>query len=128
MPMKLILVTLFAAFFSCAQPQQDASAVKRLTPTEYKQQADKEGVLLDVRTKDEFAAGHLQGADNADYLNGTFAESIKSLDKDRTYYLYCASGNRSGKAAKLMQEAGFKNVYNIGGYQELKTAGLPVKE
>jgi len=126
--MKLILVTLCAAFFSCAQPQQDANAVKRLTPTEYKQQAATEGVLLDVRTKDEFAAGHLQGADNADYLNGTFSETIKSLNKDKTYYLYCASGNRSGKAAKLMQEAGFKNVYNIGGYQELKTAGLPVQE
>ncbi|MEJ8756008.1 rhodanese-like domain-containing protein [Pontibacter sp. H259] len=126
--MKLILVTLVAAFFSCTQPQQDAAAVKRLTPTEYKQQAEKEGILLDVRTKDEYAAGHLQGATNSDFLNGTFAESIKALDKDKTYYLYCASGNRSGKAAKLMQESGFKNVYNIGGYQELKSAGLPVKE
>ncbi|MBC5772506.1 rhodanese-like domain-containing protein [Pontibacter sp. KCTC 32443] len=126
--MKLILVTLVAAFFSCAEPQQEGTAVKTLTPTEYKEKASKEGVLVDVRTPEEYAAGHLTEATNSNFLDGTFAESIKGWDQEKTYYLYCASGNRSGKAAKLMQEAGFKNVYNIGGYQSLKSAGLPTKE
>lgn len=126
--MKLIIATILAAVFSCSQPQQAGTTVKTLTPTAYKQKTDKEGILVDVRTQDEYAAGHLEGAENSDYLNGSFAESIKTRDKEKTYYLYCASGNRSGKATKLMQEAGFKNVYNIGGYQALKTAGLPTKE
>lgn len=127
--MKLILVTIIAALFSCGQPQQDATTAKRLTPTEYKQQAAAEkGVLIDVRTKDEFSEGYLQGATNSDFLNGDFAKSLDGRDKDKTYYLYCKSGNRSGKAAKLMQDAGFKNVYNIGGYEELKSAGLPTKK
>lgn len=127
--MKLILVTIVAALFSCSQPQQDGTTAKRLTPTEYKQQATtQQGVVIDVRTQEEFASGHLQGAEHADLLNGDFAKSIESLDKDKTYYLYCKTGNRSGKAAKLMQDAGFKNVFNIGGYEELKSAGLPTKE
>ncbi|MBB6612473.1 rhodanese-like domain-containing protein [Pontibacter sp. Tf4] len=127
--MKLILVTIVSAFFSCGQPQQDATTAKRLTPTEYKQQATtQKGVLIDVRTQEEFASGHLQGAANSDLLNGDFAKSLDGLDKEKTYYLYCKSGNRSGKAAKLMQDAGFKNVFNIGGYEELKSAGLPTKE
>jgi phage shock protein E len=126
--MKLILGIFLAGFFSCSQPQQDGTAIKTITATEYKEQAKKEGILVDVRTTEEYAAGHLAGASNADYLDGTFAKSIKDWDKEKTYYLYCKSGNRSSKAAQLMQEAGFKNIYNIGGYQDLKSAGLPTKE
>lgn len=127
--MKLIIAIILATFFSCSQSQQDGTTVKRLSPTEYKQQATtQQGALIDVRTQDEFTAGHLQGADHADFLNGDFAKSLDGLDKDKTYYLYCATGNRSGKAARLMQDAGFKNVYNIGGYQDLKSAGLPTNE
>ena len=126
--MKSIFVSVIAAILSCSQPQQDGGAAKKLTPTEYKQQAVKEGVLLDVRTPEEFQAGALQDAENSDYRGGEFAEDMKSWDKDKTYYLYCASGNRSGKAAQLLLEAGFKNVYNIGAYTDLKAAGIPVKE
>ncbi|NEM97077.1 rhodanese-like domain-containing protein [Pontibacter burrus] len=127
--MKLIRLTIVAALLSCSQPQQDATNVKQLTPTEYKKQVTKQqGMLIDVRTQEEFDAGHLQQASNSDFLNGDFAKSLGNLDKDKTYYLYCKSGNRSSKAAKLMQDAGFKNVYNIGGYDELKSAGLPTEE
>ena len=126
--MKSIIAIALAGFFSCAQPQDQGTAVKTLTPTEYKEKASKEGILVDVRTPEEYAAGHLTEASNSNFLDGTFANNIKGWDKQKTYYLYCASGNRSGKAAKLMQEAGFKNVYNIGGYQGLKSAGLPTKE
>ena len=125
--MKTIIAIALAGFFSCAQPQQEGTAVKNLTPTEYKEKASKDGTLVDLRTQEEYSGGHLTGASNANYLDGTFAESIKGWDKEKTYYLYCASGNRSGKAAKLMQEAGFKNIYNIGGYQGLKSAGLPTQ-
>lgn len=83
------------------------------------------GVVIDVRTSREYNNGHLKIADhNYDFLSGEFTKNLANLDKNQTYYLYCASGNRSGKAAKLMSENGFENVYNIGGYNSLVQSGL----
>ncbi|MBF9252744.1 rhodanese-like domain-containing protein [Pontibacter sp. 172403-2] len=117
---------------SCAttQPQTTATAdVQVLTPTEYKaQQPTRKDVLLDVRTPEEYATGHLENARNVDYRGGAFAEEMKNWDKNKVYYLYCASGNRSGKAAELLKEAGFKHIYNIGGFPALQEANLPVEK
>ena len=131
--MKLYLMTILAAgLLSCSSPQQGNAPVKTISATEYKTHHEKidnqEVMLVDVRTPTEFAAGHLEKTQHADFLSGEFEKEMQQWNKDKTYYLYCASGNRSGKAAKLMEEAGFKIVYNIGGYQDLKAAGLPVKE
>ena len=46
------------------------------------------------------------------------------LDKDKTYYLYCRSGNRSGQAARIMKSKGFDNVYNVGGFEDLVRFGF----
>ena len=81
-------------------------------------------VLLDVRTPEEFAAGHLKGAQNLNFRAPDFREQVVKLDKEQTYVLYCASGNRSGQTRKLIEEAGFKNVVNAGGFKALKAAGL----
>jgi phage shock protein E len=131
--MKLFLMTfLTAGLMSCASPQQGDGSVKTISATEYKAHHEKidnqEVMLVDVRTPAEFEAGHLENTQHADFLSGQFEREIQNWDKDKTYYLYCATGNRSGKAAKLMEEAGFKDVYNIGGYSDLKAAGLPVKK
>ncbi|SIR12853.1 rhodanese-like domain-containing protein [Pontibacter lucknowensis] len=131
--MKLFLITLLAtSLMSCTSPQQSDGKVKTISATEYKEHHEKidnqEVMLVDVRTPAEFEAGHLEKTQHADFLSGEFEKEMQNWDKDKTYYLYCASGNRSGKAAKLMEEAGFKNVYNIGGYSDLKAAGLPIKE
>src|SRR5688500_8067423 len=55
----------------------------------------KDVVVLDVRTPEEFKAGRVPGATNVDIQNEQFAERIKSLDKDKTYLVYCRSGRRS---------------------------------
>ena len=81
-------------------------------------------VLLDVRTPEEFAAGHLAGAQNLDFRAPGFQEKVAKLDKAKTYVLYCASGNRSGQANVLMEEAGFGKVVNAGAFKDLKAAGL----
>ncbi|UYZ64230.1 rhodanese-like domain-containing protein [Hymenobacter weizhouensis] len=83
-----------------------------------------DAVLLDVRTPAEYAAGHLPGAQNLDYRSPEFAKQLALLDPQKTYVLYCASGNRSGKAAVLMQEKGFQKVVNAGGYPALKESGV----
>ena len=87
------------------------------------------GVVIDVRTRKEYQDGHLKEADyQFDLLSGEFEEKLSSLDKDNTYYLYCRTGNRSGKAANLMKERGFDKVYNIGGYHSLVEGGFESAE
>ncbi|WP_205500760.1 rhodanese-like domain-containing protein [Rufibacter psychrotolerans] len=120
---------LIALALGCTQAvfAQDLPS-KPLTPTQYQEVAKtQKGILVDVRTPEEFAQGHLKKARNLDYRGGVFAQQLESLDKSKTYYLYCASGNRSGKALQLMKEAGFEHVYNIGGFTALQAAGLPTK-
>jgi phage shock protein E len=125
----LVLSLLFIAFFSCAGPQQTTPVqVQNLSPQELKgHRMSGKTRMVDVRTPEEFAEGHLTGAINSDYRNGDFAEEMKGWDKDKVYYLYCATGNRSGKAAELMKEAGFRHIYNVGGFQTLKEAGFPTE-
>lgn len=72
-------------------------------------------LLLDVRTDAEFASGHLKGATQIDFYRDDFEEAIAALDKNQPVYVYCRSGNRSGKAAKQMKAMGFKEVYNLEG-------------
>jgi rhodanese-related sulfurtransferase len=72
-------------------------------------------VILDVRTPGEFAEGFIEGAQMIDFQSGNFEAEIESLDKDVTYAVYCRSGNRSGQAVKIMQDAGFLNLFNLEG-------------
>lgn len=88
-----------------------------------------EGVIIDVRTKGEYENGSLKEAlIGYNYSSGEFEGKLDSLDKTKTYYLYCASGNRSGKAAELMKEKGFEKVHNLGGYRDLVEAGFEIKD
>jgi rhodanese-related sulfurtransferase len=83
-------------------------------------------VVLDVRTPDEFNDGHLENAGNIDFYAGTFKDELSKLDKNRTYLIYCSTGNRSGKSLKIMKGMGFTAVYNmLGGFKGWKSKGLP---
>lgn len=87
------------------------------------------GLLLDVRTNGEFASGHLKGAAQIDYNNPNFKNDIAELDKNKPVYVYCRSGARSGRAAKIMKGMGFKEVYNLeGGILAWQRAGKPVEK
>lgn len=69
-------------------------------------------IVIDVRTPVEWSEGHLQSSDNIEWQN---ILSIKeSISKNEKIYLYCRSGNRSGKATKLLIDAGYTNVTNAG--------------
>lgn len=70
-------------------------------------------VLLDVRTEEEFKAGHLRNAKNLDFYMESFQENLDELDKRKKYLLYCRSGNRSRQAMFLMRDLGFEEVYNL---------------
>ena len=77
-------------------------------------------VLLDVRTPNEFAAGHIPGATLVNIMEvGAMAAFAEKLSKQKTIYVYCHSGVRSRQAASLLTDLGFKNVYDYrGGYAD----------
>ena len=91
---------------------------KNVKADEFKKLMDsKEGIILDVRTADEFNRGHIEGAINIDFYGKTFKTQIDKLDKSKPVYVYCHSGGRSGKSMKMMSTMGFVEVYNlIGGF------------
>ena len=80
-----------------------------------KKMASEKYLLVDVRTAEEFAEGHIEGALNIDYFSATFSDDISKVGFEISVLLYCRSGNRSSKAMKIMKELGFKEVYNLEG-------------
>lgn len=74
-----------------------------------------DAVLLDVRTAGEFADGKLEGAVNIDFFDSKFAAKADKLDKEKSYFVYCRSGQRSVNACRIMHELGFKKLYNMAG-------------
>jgi len=84
-------------------------------------------VVLDVRTPEEFAEGHLDGAVMIDFYADDFGEQIAELDPSVPYLIYCRSGNRSGQTRAMMEDLGFSEVSDVdGGIQAWSAAGLPV--
>ena len=84
-------------------------------------------VVLDVRTLEEFATGHLEDATMLDFHRTDFVDRLAQLDRDTPYLLYCRSGNRSGQTRAIMEELGFTDVADIdGGVLAWDAAGLPL--
>lgn len=83
-------------------------------------QQDDNAFILDVRTPEEVEDGYIPNATNIDiYLGQEFLDELEKLDKSKNYYVYCRSGNRSGQACALMENAGFANAYNLeGGFMD----------
>ena len=121
------IVTLIASVLLLAGCSSSLGAIN-LSVTEFSSKITKPGVVtLDVRTPAEFAEGYIEGARLIDFQSGNFENEIAALDKNATYAVYCRSGNRSGQAVKVMQDAGFTNVFNMnGGVIEWTNAGLPL--
>ncbi|HEY9842181.1 MAG: rhodanese-like domain-containing protein [Candidatus Sericytochromatia bacterium] len=83
--------------------------------------------LIDVRTPEEFAQGHLQEAALMNFYDADFREKLLNMDRNQPYIIYCRSGNRSGKALAMMRELGFRNAYDIqGGILAWQAAGFAV--
>lgn len=71
--------------------------------------------VIDVRTPEEFATGHLTGAVLMNFQDADFEDQIQALDKSANYFIYCRSGNRAGQAIEVMKQAGFTgNLLNAG--------------
>ncbi|MEM9144054.1 MAG: rhodanese-like domain-containing protein [Bacteroidota bacterium] len=85
--------------------------------TEFSQNDIDTGILVDVRTPVEFAAGHLEGAVNVDWLDPGFAHKFDTVAKGTTVYLYCQKGGRSARATRFLDSLGYSKVVDLsGGY------------
>ena len=80
-----------------------------------KNQAADDLILLDIRTPEEFANGRIRGAKLIDYYSSEFVERLKKLDRNKTYLIYCRSGNRTGRSLAIFKRLGFGKVYQLEG-------------
>jgi rhodanese-related sulfurtransferase len=111
-----------------AHASVDAPAFGRVSATAAGTLATDSAVtIIDVRTPEEFAAGHLEGATLIDFSGASFAAELAALDPDGTYLVYCQSGNRSGQTVPMLAELGVDRVYDLdGGILAWNAAGLPI--
>ena len=103
-------------------------AIKKVDPVKFSEVIAQPGVIiLDVRTPEEFNAGHITNAININLEGSDFSSEVSKLDKNATVAVYCRSGNRSGVATDQMAEIGFTDMYDMqGGILDWEAAGGPV--
>ena len=113
------LVCLFIMTFFYINCNSQAK-LKSITTKELKVLLSKENIqLMDVRTPEEIKEGAIQTAFFANYFDVDFEEvATAQLNKSKSVYLYCRSGNRSRKACKILKEKGFEVINVLGGYQQ----------
>ena len=84
-------------------------------------------VLLDIRTPEEFADGHIEGAININFRADNFTSEMSKLDRNKTYFVYCRTGNRSYEAVNIMARLNFRSILRLSDdITGWKSAGLPV--
>ncbi len=89
----------------------------------------KDIVVIDLRTPDEFSAGHIPGATNIDFLGTDFAKKLEALDKSKTYLIHCASGNRSSRSLTVFEAQKFQTLFHLNtGFKSWSAAGKPVEK
>lgn len=103
-------------------------ATKKVDPVEFSEVIAQPGVIiLDVRTPEEFNAGHIANAININMADSNFSSEVSKLDKNATVAVYCRSANRSAVATDEMAELGFTDMYDMqGGIIDWQAAGGPV--
>ena len=116
---------------SSARQQQNkgSQTIESVDASRFKQLVESsECVLVDVRTPEEYRAGHIEGARLMNIYDPDFVRKVEDLPKDKAICVYCRSGNRSMRAAHILAEKGFKKIYNLsGGIRAWQHKGYPVE-
>lgn len=119
----LFIISFFV--FSCSG--QTPPTVKTIDVVSYSEKikATVNPQILDVRTPDEYAGGHIENSDNVNWLSDSFVLRTDKYDKSKPVFVYCKSGGRSLKASEKLAELGFTTIYNLdGGMLKWEAAGL----
>ncbi len=127
--MPAFITVLVMALASCANSQSEKPTKLALSPQEFTEKIKSlsDAPVIDVRTPKEFAEGAIDKAINVNWKDAGFAQQIEAYDKDKPVFVYCLLGGRSGEAAAMMRDKGFKEVYELeGGVMKWNAAGLPL--
>ena len=127
---KILFLSLAFSLSNCHEStaQQAAEAATVLAPDDFEVKALKADVqLIDVRTPDEYKAGHITNAKNINFYDADFKTQMEKLDKSKAIAVYCGVGGRSGKTSTILTQLGFKTIYDLqGGMSAWKAKGKKV--
>jgi rhodanese-related sulfurtransferase len=124
------LITIFSAVFLAARNSNaaDNTMIAKISPQQYVsdfENAPRPHLLLDVRTPEEFASGHIPGAVNI--AVESLMSRLSEVPQNQPVVVYCRSGNRSATAAQILSDAGYANIYDMGAIFDWQAAGLPIE-
>ncbi len=125
----LVIIFLMGLILPSCQAAQDQH-ITAVSPSEAaeliaRHQGDADFVILDMRTPGEYHSGHIKDAIMIDYYSKSFVDEIGRLDREKTYLVYCRSGNRSARSMDLLKKLQFKNIYHLAtGIISWNAAGL----
>ena len=128
---RLPIIFLLGLILSSCQAQQDQH-ITAVSPSEAaelitKHRGDANFVILDIRTPAEYQSGHIKDAVMIDYYSKSFVDEIGRLDKEKSYLVYCRSGNRSARSMGLLKKLQFQKIYHLeAGINSWNSAGLPL--
>jgi phage shock protein E len=127
--MKKIILLLLLFTTKLGISQNESTAVVNVSSEEFRKlTTSQKGIIIDLRTNEEIASkGMIPNAMQIDYLAKDAGKEIENLDRNKTYYIYCAAGGRSGRCASQMSKLGFKKVVNLSnGFDDWKNKGFEV--
>jgi rhodanese-related sulfurtransferase len=128
----ILVVIICLGFVLTSQSDPDSKHITAISAKEAAELIDKHDeergfVILDIRTPGEFKSGHLAESVLIDFYSQTFAENLSRLNKEKTYLIYCRSGNRSSKSLEIFKKLKFQKVYHMAsGIRSWQSEGFPV--
>ena len=128
----LLLMAIMPVVIGCSKSPDTTPILEDVTAQEafdliQQNKGNPDFLIIDVRTPEEFKDGHIENAILIDFYAENFKDELARLDREKTFFIYCRSGNRSGQAVDIMAELGFQEVYNLSvGIQEWIAQGFPI--
>ena len=122
--LSLVLALILSIFVVAGCSNSSSAANQKITPQNYVSeyvQGAQNHLLVDVRTPEEFATGHIAGAVNIPLQD--IAARMSEIPKDTPAIIYCRSGNRSAQAMQILANAGYTQIYDLGGVIQWTQAG-----
>ncbi len=126
--MAAVVLVLAAVVVGFALVGDDEPYSEVATAEVVREQLDAGATVIDVRTPEEYDAGHVVDAVNADLEGDAFDGVVADLPRDAAYVVYCASGRRAAVAVERMLAGGFTDVVNGGGLEDMEAVGATTTE
>jgi rhodanese-related sulfurtransferase len=128
---NIMALLLLMAWTTVLFAQTKPAAVHHMSSEKFRQAMDSVTgeVIIDLRTPDELKGGRIANARHIDFFGEGFEPALDALEKDKVYFIYCASGGRSGEAVEVMDRLGFQTIYNLSeGFRTWVKKGMPVSK